>query len=152
MNEKTKKIILYILLCIVTLGILFGAIRLNKNRIDNMLSVSYIKDYLTEIKYKEIENYIAEQPNAIIYVSNSRDEDAREFERNFSKVIKKYNLENEIVYININDTNLVDINFQNAPVLIFYNNKEVFDMIDCNTLHGNKAIIKALKERNIIND
>ena len=152
MNEKTKKIILYVLLCVVTLGILFGAIRLNKNRIDNILSESYIIDYLTEIKYEEIDSYILEQPNAIIYVSNSKEEDSRNFERKFSKLIKKYNLENQIVYININNTNLADINFQNAPVLIFYDNKEVFDMIDCTTLKNEKSISKALEERKIIND
>ena len=152
MKEKNKKLILYVLLCVATFGILFCAIKLNRNRIDNILSESYIKDYLTEIKYEEIDSYILEQPNAIIYVSNSKEEDSRNFERKFSKLIKKYNLENQIVYININNTNLADINFQNAPVLIFYDNKEVFDMIDCTTLKNEKSISKALEERKIIND
>lgn len=152
MKEKNKKLILYILLCIVTLCVLFGVIKLNKNRINNILSESYIKDYLHEIKYEEIESYVMEQPNAIIYVSNSKDEDARMFEKKFSKVIKKYNLENDIIYININNTNLVDMNFQNSPILLFYNNKEVFDMVDCKTLNNTNSIIKIFKERHIIND
>ena len=35
MKEKTKKLILYILLCVVTLTAIYSAIKLNENKIYN---------------------------------------------------------------------------------------------------------------------
>ena len=74
MKEKTKKTILLIAICLVTLMVLFIALKLNENRKQNLLSTSGMKGYLTEIRYEEIATHVVEQPNTIIYVSNSSDE------------------------------------------------------------------------------
>ena len=58
MKEQTKKMILLIAICTVTIGILVVALKLNQNREENLLSESKIKDYLTEIKYDEISNHV----------------------------------------------------------------------------------------------
>lgn len=152
MKEQTKKLILLIAVCFVTLMVLFIALKLNANRNYNLLSTSSIDKYLTEVKYDSISTHIIENSNAIIYVSNSSEESSKLFEKNFKKVIKKYNLENEIVYININDTNIVDPLYQNAPQLIFYKNGAVEDIIDCITLKTYDNIVKELEERSVIND
>lgn len=152
MREKTKKNILFIVLCFTTLLILFLIIRLNTNRKINMLSNSVIKGYLSEIKYEEIQSYVKEQPNTIIYISNSSEDESIEFEKKLKYVIKTYNLENEIIYININDTTIVDPVYQNAPVLVFYQNGEISDIMDCNILNTKEDIVNKLKERSVIND
>lgn len=152
MKEKTKRIILLIAICFVTLMVLFIALKLNENRNYNLLSTSSIDKYLTEIKYDNISTHIIENSNAIVYVSNSSEDSSKVFEKEFKKVIKKYNLENEIVYININDTNLVDPIYQNAPQLIFYKNGATQDIIDCSTLKNYDSIVKELEERSVIND
>lgn len=152
MEEKTKKRILFIILCFFTLLILFIVLRLNSNRKIDMLSNSVIKGYLSEIKYEEIQNYVKEQPNTVIYVSNSSEDESIEFEKKLKYVIKTYNLENEIIYININETTIVDPVYQNAPVLVFYQNGEISDIMDCNILNTKEDIVNKLKERSVIND
>ncbi len=152
MEEKTKKKILFIILCFFTLLILFIVLRLNSNRKIDMLSNSVIKGYLSEIKYEEIQNYVKEQPNTVIYVSNSSENNSINFEKSLKEVVKKYNLENEIIYININETTIIDPIYQNAPLLVFYKNGEITDMVDCNTLKKKIDIINIFKERSVIND
>lgn len=152
MKEKTKKIILLSVVCVVTLMVLFAALKLNENRKNDILSTSNMKGYLTEIKYEEISTHVIEQPNAIVYVSNSSDDKSVSFEKEFRMVIKKYNLENEIIYININNVTIVDPIYQYAPELVFYEGGEISDIIDCTTLKSSSAIIKELKERSVIND
>ena len=152
MKEKTKKLILYILLCTVSLSAIYSSIKLNENRIYNDNKQSYISNTLLGIKYEDLNNYLMETTNGIIYVSNSSSEDSLKFEKKFNKVIEEYELENDIVFININDTNIVDPLYQNAPQLLFYKSNEVIDMIDCKTLKNKKDILKVLKERSVIDD
>lgn len=152
MKEKTKKTILLIAICLVTLMVLFIALKLNENMKQELLSTSGMKKYLTEIKYEEIATHVVEQPNTIIYVSNSSDDSLYTFEKEFKTVIKKYNLENEIIYININDSVIVDPIYQNAPELVFYKDGQISDMIDCTTLKSSDEIINVLKERSVISD
>lgn len=152
MKEQTKKKILLIILCTLTLLVLYVAIRLNSNRKHSLLLNSNIKGYLSEIKYEEIESHIKENPDVIIYVSNSSQNESIKFEKTFKDVIKKYNLENEIIYININETTIIDPIYQNAPELVFYKDGVISDIIDCSTLKGNKKIINELKERSVIDD
>ena len=152
MKEKTKNIILLVVICVFTLALLFVALRLNNNIKKDALSSSDIKKYLTEIKYEEISTHVIEQPSTVIYVSNSSDDKSRKFEKEFKKVVKKYNLENEIIYININDVTIVDPVYQYAPELVFYKDGEISDIIDCTILKNSKDIIKELVQRGIIND
>ena len=152
MKEYTKKVILLVAILVVTVAVLIVALKLHDKKMNNLLSESEIKDYLTEIKYEEIENHIIEQPTSIIYVSNSSEDTTRKFDEIFIPVIKKYNLENEVIYININGVTIMDPVYQNAPELIFYKNGEISDMIDVSTLKSSDDIIDVLKERSVISD
>lgn len=152
MKEQTKKVILLIIICVFTIGVLFVALKLNSKRQKELLKASQIGNYLSEIHYEEIATHVVEQPNAIIYVANSSNKKANDFENKFRLVVKKYNLENEIIYINLNETTIVDPVYQYAPELVFYKDGEVADIIDCTTLKNSNAIIKALKERGVISD
>lgn len=152
MKEETKRKILLAVICIVTLVVLVVALKLNDNRKEDELSTSKISNYLTEINYNEISTHVIEQPSAIIYVSNSSEDETKKFDEIFIPVIKKYNLENEIIYININETTLADPIYQYAPELVFYKNGEVSDVINVNTLKDKNDVIKLLKERSVIND
>lgn len=152
MKEKTKNYILYVAGCLLTLFILFIALKINDNRKYSMSSISNVNSYLSEIKYDEISTYLIENPNKIIYVSNSSNKESSDFEKKLIPIIKKYNLEDEIIYININNQNIADLYYQNAPELIFYKNGAVSDMIDCNVLKNKKDILKILEERSVISD
>ena len=152
MKRKTKNIIILTVVCIITLGILFAALKINRNRLNNMKNDSYIDSYLTQIKYNSINDFVVENPNAIIYVSNSNSKVSSNFEKMFAKVITKYNLENNIYYINIYNANLVDQFYQNAPEIVIYKDSSVSEVIDASTLKDYNAIINVLKERSIINE
>lgn len=152
MTRRTKNIIILSVVCIVTLGVLFAALKINRNRLDNIKNKSYIDGYLTEIKYDSIDDFVVENPNAIIFVSNSDSKESSDFEKVFAKVIAKYNLENSVYYINIHNVNLVDQFYQNAPEIIVYKDSNVSEVLDASTLKEEEAIIKVLKERSIINE
>ena len=152
MSQKTKNKILFGFICVLTIFILFIAIKINSNRINNLSNVSYIGNYLQEIKYKDLDNFIVENPDVVIYVSNSSDNDSISFEKRLVKVIRKYNLENNIYYININDTNIVDPIYENDLELVFYSDFKMSEIVDCNTLDTQNKLITALKERGLVND
>ena len=152
MKDKTKKLILFIALCVVTLLILFFALKINNNRLNEMDKQSLISEYLTEVKYDDINEYIQENPSSIVYISNSSEESSKEFEDTFKKVIKDYNLENDIVYINIYELDVKDPFYRKAPVILFYKDGSVSDVISCDALETYKDIIKIFKERGVIGD
>ena len=152
MKEQTKRVILLVVICVVTLSVLIIALKLHENKENNLLATSDISNYLTEINYDEIENHVIEQPSAIIYVSNSSEEKTIDFEKIFIPVIKEYNLENDIIYININETTIADPFYQNAPELIFYENAEVKDVVDVSTLNKSSEVEEIFKERSVIGD
>lgn len=152
MKEQTRKLILLIVILVVTLMVLIVALKIHENKENNILASSDISNYLTEINYEEIANHVIEQPSIVIYVSNSSEEASIEFEKIFIPVIKEYNLENEVIYININDTTLADPFYQNAPEFIFYENGYVNDVIDVSTLKTSSDVYDVLKERSVIVD
>ena len=152
MKEETKRKILFIVICILTISILFTAIKLNENRRYSKLSTSKISNYLTEIKYDDVSSYVVEQPNAIIYVSDSSDDKTRKFDNIIIPVIKKYNLDDVITFININDQSIDNPFYQNSPELIFYENGNIKDVIDVSTLNTKDDVINILKERSVIGD
>ncbi len=152
MKEYTKRVILLVVICVVTISVLVVVLKIHDRQEKDKLSTSRIDNYLTEIKYEEISTHVVEQPSIIIYVSNSSDDATKKFDELFIPIVKKYNLENEIIYININETIIVDPIYQNSPELIFYHDGEISDIIDCTTLKSNKDIIKELKERSVISD
>lgn len=152
MKEQTKKIILLVVICVVTLGVLIVALKLHENKQNDLLSKSDISNYLTEINYEEIANHVVEQPSTIIYVSNSSEESTNNFDEIFIPVIKKYNLENDVIYININNGTIIDPVYQYAPELVFYEQGEISDIIDCTTLKTSNDVIKELEERSVIGD
>lgn len=152
MKEEIKRKVLLVTICIITLAILVIAIRLNENRKQDELSTSKISNYLTEIKYEDVKSYVVEEPDAIVYVSNSSDDSTREFNDIFIPVIKEYNLENNIIFININNEEIDDAFYQNAPELIFYKESLVSDVIDVSTLSTSNDLKKILKERSVIGD
>lgn len=152
MKEQTKKVILLVVICVVTLGVLIVALKLHENKQNDLLSKSDISNYLTEINYEEIANHVVEQPSTIIYVSNSSEESTNNFDEIFIPVIKKYNLENDVIYININNGTIIDPVYQYAPELVFYEQGEISDIIDCTTLKTSNDVIKELEERSVIGD
>ena len=116
----------------------------------NKLNTSIMNQYLTVINYNELDNYISENQNAVIYVSVLGNEDINRFEKKFKNTIVDNNLKNNILYLDLSNenrsiaTNKLNID-NNFPYLVVYTNGKITDtysIVENN--FDNKKIIKYL--------
>ena len=106
--KKEKEIPLknYILLSIVLILTIVVVINLFlwKNTYEkSKLQTPILDDYLLVINYNELNNYLVENKDAIIYVSELNDESIRLFENKFKNIINKNNLNNKILYLDLTE-------------------------------------------------
>lgn len=106
--KKEKEIPLknYILLSIVLILTIVVVINLFlwKNTYEkSKLQTPILDDYLLVINYNELNNYLVENKDAIIYVSKLNDESIRLFENKFKNIINKNNLNNKILYLDLTE-------------------------------------------------
>ena len=106
-KEKTigiKSYIQVVCICAVTLlGVLYLANWYSNYKKDK-LSVPVIDGVLSEIKYEELDPYLSENNGTLyLYMCTSDEEVCRNFETKFIKYIKKKNLYDKIVYLNLTD-------------------------------------------------
>ncbi len=72
---------------------------------DSIKEIPVIRGTLSEISGEEIDHYILENPNCNIYMCTASDPKCRTFEESFIKLIKKKNLQEDIVYLNLSNVN-----------------------------------------------
>lgn len=102
---------------------------------EEKLNINIMNNYLTVINYNELEDYIMENKDAIIYVSILGDERINRFEENFKNIITENNLRDEILYLDLTNenrsiaTNKLQIK-QNFPYLVIYTNGQITDTYD----------------------
>ncbi len=68
---------------------------------EHQREIPIIRDTLSEIQSDELEHYIMENPTTVIYMCTAENQSCRDFERNFEKLIKKNNLQDSIIYLNL---------------------------------------------------
>lgn len=66
---------------------------------------SVMANYLVVVNDEEFNNYVLENQNAIIYFSNSKDEEKNEFEEKLKKIISQLGIENQMVFLNNKNMN-----------------------------------------------
>lgn len=158
--DKTKKDKLrevplknYIYLFLILLGsilLLFYIYRWYDTYNQNKLNTSIMNEYLTVINYNELDNYIIENKDAIIYVSVLGNEDINRFERKFKNIITENRLKNSILYLDITNENKETIIKklqieENFPYLVVYTNGQITDTYSIrNANYSNKKILKYL--------
>lgn len=88
---------------------------------------SPITTYMEIINYNEVENYIAENSDAIIYVSKSNNLKIRKFEEDNEKLFKKLELNYNILYMDAKDVNKdlkIKYNVNEYPTILFLKIKD----------------------------
>lgn len=70
---------------------------------ENKINKPILDKYMEVINYNELDNYIIENPNSIIYVSVLEDEKIRNFEKKLKNVLKNKELDSVILYLDITD-------------------------------------------------
>lgn len=137
MREIPKKnyFILFIVI-VLSLLIAFYFRKWYKAYEDSYLSKSIVGNYLFEINYKELDNYLVENQSAIIYVSKVGNEKIRNFEKKFINAINQNDLKNKILYLNLNnykgDTNdkytINDKDITSVPNISVFKNGKLDDI------------------------
>lgn len=137
MREIPKKnyFILFIVI-VLSLLIAFYFRKWYKAYEDSYLSKSIVGNYLFEINYKELDNYLVENQSAIIYVSKVGNEKIRNFEKKFINAINQNDLKNKILYLNLNnykgDINnkytINDMNITSVPNISVFKNGKLDDI------------------------
>ena len=103
---------------------------------DSYLSKSIVGNYLFQINYKELDNYLVENQSAIIYVSKVGNEKIRNFEKKFINAINQNDLKNKILYLDLSnykgDTNdkytINDMNITSVPNISVFKNGKLDDI------------------------
>ena len=150
LREVPLKNYLYLLLVLIgSFLILFYAYNWYNTYNENKLNISIMIVYLTVINYNELDNYIIENKNAIIYVSILGDEKINHFEREFKTKVVANNLKNSLLYLDLTNedtehaTNKLQI--KNLPSLVVYTNGQITDTYDISKNNYNsKKTIKYL--------
>lgn len=70
---------------------------------ETKLNKPILDKYMTVINYNELEDYLIENPDAIIYVSILEDEKIREFEKKIKLAFRKHEIEKDILYLDITE-------------------------------------------------
>lgn len=92
----------YIILLAISLGTIFLVFYLrswyNTSK-EYYQNNSIMSEYLSELKSDEINSYIIDNPDVVIYYASAKDTTIKSFEKEFKKLMEEYEINNEIIYI-----------------------------------------------------
>lgn len=96
----------YIILALVLIITIIGVIYIfmwYSSKEKSKLELPILDDYIMPINYNELNDYIVENKDAVIYTSVLNDVNIRLFENKFKNVIVKNNLNSSILYLDLTD-------------------------------------------------
>ena len=131
-----KKNYFYLIIMILVVVFLTLFIFNMNDKIQNKkLENSYLNGYVNEIGINEVNNVLSEPSSDLfILITKVNDEKVYKFESDLKKVIKKYDLRDNFIYMVNND--IVDINkkfgsdIKAIPAIIYLKNGEFIKSID----------------------
>ena len=158
-----KNYIIYGIIVVVTLTLVFYANEWYKAYKQNELENSYIAEYVKEVNYPEFQNYVLENSDLIVYIGEKNSEKCVSFEKELHKVIKEYNLEDEVIFLNVSDVNNLNVitdtyrisslnTSLSIPSVAILKNSKFYDILnsnDDNELRSDE-IIQLLEEHEYI--
>lgn len=90
-------------------------------------NVFLLENYMQIINKNELEDYLTENKNAVIYVTTTDDYKAKQLEKKLRKLIKEHNIENQILYLDATGNSkytIYNFNF-NVPNIVKVQNAQV---------------------------
>ena len=96
----------YIILALVLIITIIGVIYIfmwYSSKEKSKLELPILDDYIMPLNYNELNDYIVENKDAVIYTSVLNDVNIRLFENKFKNVIVKNNLNSSILYLDLTD-------------------------------------------------
>ncbi len=147
----------YFILGIILVSSIFIVLYINKLYLSTKNNDNILNGFIKEIKTQEIDNYIIENPNFIIYLGY-KNNDNKSFEKKFKKLVTKYDLQKDIVFIDISQFN--DETFNNFckkyadkllkkdSSLIIVDNQKVIDVLDITKGNNDIELVKMFFKKN----
>ena len=105
----------------------YGELKLNK------INTPIMDKYLSVINYNELDNYLVENKNVNVYISVLGDE-VTNFEKKFIKIINKYSLNNNILYLDLTEE------YKTSKLFNSIKNKYDLDNLPCIVIFKNGLI------------
>ncbi|MGI6324653.1 MAG: DUF6568 family protein [Bacilli bacterium] len=168
-NSEAKNYIIFALIVILSIALVMYLRVWYRTYHAHQLTIPVISGYLNEIKYEELDNYIAENPNFVLYMCTSHEDRCRNFEKQFRKIIKRYNLKDQIIYLNLNehvdnvhnsvllekDYGIAKVMsnklfFSSYPSISIFKDKLLFDTIIINDTVTYDKVVQFLEEHEIL--
>lgn len=96
----------YFILLIIVILVAISTIILTNIYNNQLRKTSIMYNYLSEIKKNDIDTYLTEKPNIILYISDKYDITNNKIEEKLQNEIIKYNAKDYIIFLNINTKNI----------------------------------------------
>ena len=97
---KKNYFILVVVLLLTVLAVYYFYMW-NKAYNESKINEPVLDKYMTVINYNELEDYLIENPDTIIYTSILEDKDIRSFENRFKNYIRNDKLDHDVLYMDI---------------------------------------------------
>lgn len=123
------------LIVLITLGIVYYLYLWFDEYRKELGNISELSKYLQVINYNDLDNFIIENDEICIYVTDSTEKKS-DFERKLKNLIIQNNLRNDILYLDISnyrdDGNFIinNIEFKNVPVFLIFNDGKITSSYD----------------------
>lgn len=147
----------YFILGIILASSIFIVLYINKLYLSTKNNDNILNGFIKEIKTQEIDNYIIENPNFIIYLGY-KNNDNKPFEKKFKKLVTKYDLQKDIVFIDISQFNDETFNkfckkyadklLKKDSSLIIVDNQKVIDALDITKGNNDIELVKMFFKKN----
>ena len=73
---------------------------------DYQKEIPIISGSLLEITKEELEHYVIDNPSVVIYMCSATKDECRNFEKKLKKYVKKMEISDEIIYLNLTNVDL----------------------------------------------
>jgi len=97
---------------------------------ESKINIPIMDKYMNVINYNELDNYLVENPNTILYVSVLDNEEIRTFEKKLKNEFKSKNINNEVLYMNLT-SELNDKDIMNELTKKYYVNDLSITDVPC---------------------
>ena len=137
-----KNYIKLILICIFVICLSVVSSIWYKRNESIKLNIPVVRGHLPEITPSNLDDYLIEHEDAYLYLGVASDENSRALEKSLIKVLNKYDITQDTVYLNIsdvenkeefykkyNETYSVNDKLSNYPAFIIIKDNKMYKMI-----------------------
>lgn len=140
MKKNIPKKNYFILIFIIVLVVIISLIIFKSSGLynQNKLKRSYLYNYVNEVNINDIKNILTEPSSELfILVTETNNDDVYKLEKNIKKIIKKYDLRDNFIYIDYTDNedfsklnDALGTKIEKIPALLYYKNGELSEVVD----------------------